>query len=352
MMRNLMRLTFVGGLGLIVVLLTAPTDACGCGAVIPLEGDAGVEKETALIRWLDGVEDIVMQLDVEGTSKEAAWILPVPAPASVKLGDPKLFDALAELTKPIVQPTYEFLPMISGAGAPPPPGGSAVTLLTRQTLGPFDVSTLAESDANALSDWLKANGYVFPAKLAPVLRPYVEQGWFYVAVKLAPAGRGETLTGALDPLWLTFESDQIIYPMRPVMLAPGDLPMLLYVLAEHRVDHPKDRTRSFDTQMPFADWIDPQSLTENSPLTPFVMRRVFLTKFEDRIYAPQDIDYDFVFTFAPNDETYRTVVYESRGMAAFAGVPVFIWVCCILPVGLLLAMISLRKRKKRAPARA
>ncbi len=354
MMRSLMRWTFIGVSGLMVVLLTAPTDVCGCGAVIPLDGDAEIAKEIALIRWDDGVEDIVMQLNVEGNSKEAAWILPVPAPATVKLGHPELFETLDELTKPIVQQVYQFLPrgFSFGAGAAPPGAEPRVTLISRQTLGPFDVSTLDANDADALSEWLESNGYTFPARLTGVLRPYVEQDGFYVAIRLAPAQSGNALTGALDPLWLTFESDRIIYPMRPAALMAGDLPMQLYVLAEHRVDHPDPNQYPFDpstfaADVTFADWVNHQSLEESSPLAPFATRRMFLTKFEDHIFRPGNIIADFVFTFAENDETYRTVEYEF--VDNFIGVPNVIWVCCILPLGLLMLARALRKRAKQAP---
>ena len=78
--------------------------------------------------------------------------------------------------------------------------------------------------------------------LAPVIQPYVEQGWYYIAVRLRP-GQGDTLTGRLDPLWGTFPSEQIIYPMRVMHLAElphsaSFLPLILYVLADHRVEPP------------------------------------------------------------------------------------------------------------------
>src|SRR5918998_1700087 len=85
------------------VLIVAPVAACGCGAYIPREGEARVAQERALIRWDGRTEDIVMELAVEGRSKEAAWILPLPTRAKVQLGDARLFDALQELTKPKVR---------------------------------------------------------------------------------------------------------------------------------------------------------------------------------------------------------------------------------------------------------
>src|SRR5687767_14576687 len=91
------------GVALLALTLTLPANACSCGAYIPREGDARVVEERALIRWDGQTEDIVMALGVEGESDEAAWILPVPAQATVKLADERLFDELQELTKPLVR---------------------------------------------------------------------------------------------------------------------------------------------------------------------------------------------------------------------------------------------------------
>ncbi|HSH81123.1 MAG TPA: DUF2330 domain-containing protein, partial [Herpetosiphonaceae bacterium] len=81
------------------VWLAMPVAACGCGAYIPREGEARVAQERALVRWDGATEDIVMALSVEGRSTEAAWILPVPAEATVALADARLFDALEEFTR-------------------------------------------------------------------------------------------------------------------------------------------------------------------------------------------------------------------------------------------------------------
>jgi hypothetical protein len=156
------------GLGIALAFSWSAADACGCGIYIPREGEASVAQERALIRWDGRTEDIVMALGVLGQSKEAAVILPVPSRATVKLGDAKIFDALQDLTKPRVEKQLAlFPPLMLGAGAAP------VSLLERQTLGPFEVSTLAATDANALGDWLKTNGYNFPPEVATVLQPYV-----------------------------------------------------------------------------------------------------------------------------------------------------------------------------------
>jgi len=319
-------------LGVALALFAAPVAACGCGIYIPQEGDARVGQERALIHWEGGQEDIVLELGVVGSSAEAAWIFPVPAPATVKLGDAQLFDALQELTKPQTKKVFDFFPDFAlgggvGAGAPPP-----VTVLSRQTLGPFDVSSLAASDANALSDWLTTNGYSFPNGLAAVLQPYVAQHWYYVAARLSPGASGQTLTGRLDPLQVTFKSDKIVYPMRATALATGDLSVFLYVLTDHRVDK---QTAFGASRVSFADWVDPTALPAGSPLAPFVARKLFLTKFEEQIFNPAQVNDDYVFSAAAQDEIYHDVDIEH--VSDFAGVPLALWACglCLLPLALL-----------------
>jgi len=312
-------------------LFAAPAAACGCGIYIPEEGEARVGQERALIVWDAGQEDIVLELGVQGNSAEAAWIFPVPSPATAQLSDARIFETLQELTKPRTKKVYDWFPNLglTGAVGGGAPGG--VQVLNRQTLGPFEVSSLAASDANSLSDWLTTNGYTFPEGLSTVLEPYVAQNWYYVAARLSPGASGETLTGRLDPLRVTFASDKIVYPMRATALATGDLSVFLYVLADHRVSK---QTAFGSSLVTFADWVEPASLTADSPLAPFITRKLFLTKYEERIFNPAEVNDDYVFS-ETQDEIYHEV--EIEHVSDFAGVPLFLWACCLclLPLGLL-----------------
>jgi hypothetical protein len=333
------RLAYVSASALVLALalLAAPVAACGCGIYIPEEGEARVRQERALIVWDAGQEDIVLELGVQGSSAEAAWIFPVPSPATAQLGDARIFETLQELTKPRTKKVYDWFPNLglTGAVGGGAPGG--VQVLNRQTLGPFDVSSLAASDANALSDWLTTNGYKFPDGLSRVLEPYVAQHWYYVAARLSPSVSGETLTGRLDPLRVTFASDKIVYPMRATALATGDLSVFLYVLADHRVT----KQAAFgSSHVSFADWVEPAALTADSPLAPFITRKLFLTKFEERIFDPAQVDDDYEFSLAVQDEIYHEV--EIEHVSDFAGVPLFLWACCLCLVPLvLLALLGI-----------
>lgn len=324
-----------------LVFAAKPVEACGCGVYLPLEGEASVSEEHVLIRWDGQTEDIVMTLGVLGSSREAAVIFPVPTRATVKLADGKVFDALQELTKPVDRYIPAIIPF-GGAGAPP----SAVSLLERQTIGPFDVSTLAATDANALGGWLTANGYNLPPEIISVLEPYVAQNWYYIAVRLSPGAGENELTGALDPLWITFAYDQIVYPMRPSALARDTLTVFMYVLADHRVQTPQ----SFGYQdVQYADWVDPAKLEVGSPLMPFVPKRLFLTKIVEQIYEPGIINDDHVFEFAASDDIYHAVRYHY--IEDIAGIPLCLLIPCSIGLILLGSVLGIRKiiRQKQQP---
>jgi hypothetical protein len=295
--------------------LTASTAyACGCGMYVPSDGDAEVSQERALIRWDGSTEDIVMSLGVLGSSSEAAVIMPVPSRADVQLGDATLFDELDELTKPLVVEQRKLVFNLSlGAGAMPETGAGpgAVQVLSRQTLGPFDVVNIQTTEAGALRDWLDENGFVFEPQVADVMQPYIDMGWTFVAVRLVP-GQADRLSGDLDPLWMTFESAELVYPMRPSVMAASEQTVSLYVLAEHRVDKSAEFGAS---RVPYANWIDPDTLPGDSALVPFVDRQWFLTKFIDTI-DPALVDDDFFFSYAASDETEHETRIVTRSQDA------------------------------------
>jgi len=301
--RTLSRLALILAI-LLPALLAQPAQACGCGGYVG-DGDGYVTQEQVLLRWDGQTEQVLMSLGVLGSSTAAAVILPVPNQATVDLGDSKVWDELQILTLPLIVHEKHYLSpfdlFAAGAEGAPAPGGGVgsappVTVLSRQTLGPFEVTNLAATDADALVGWLTDNGYTLSDGLASAFEPYIAQGWFYVAVKLSP-GAGDVLTGELDPLHVTFASDKLVYPMRGSANASEPESVILYVLADHRVDKTQDFGNS---HIPFADWVDPATLSASPSLTPFVNQKLFLTKFEEQV-IPSQVNDDFWFTFTAQD---------------------------------------------------
>lgn len=352
-MRFWLRVSLVGVLSMLA-FIASPAFACGCGGYIPREGTAQVTQERAVLRWDGKTEDIVMSLGVLGQSKDAAVILPVPSRAELKLGDAKIYDELEELTKPLVEEHRVPASLALGAGAPPP-AGSGVTVLERKKLGPFDVSNLAASDTNALGEWLKANGYYasFSPGLARALEPYAAQGWNFIAVRVQPGADTDTLKGNLEPLWATFASNQLVYPMRASANAQNRQKVVLYVFADHRVE----KTKAFgSSDVTFANWVEPGTLTTSPTLASFVARKWFLTKFEDVVNPPEVSD-DFIFNPASRDETYRAVRIIEVPDAGLAYLNLAAVICItvgvpIVALGLLglIVVWVIRRSPKRGPA--
>lgn len=331
----------------ILLLVGSMAETCACGAYVPKEGDSWIAQERALIRWDGETEDIIMEIGVQGKAEEAAWIIPVPAPATVQLGDPAIFDELQMLTQPEVDYRYQLLPFGLG-GAAQDTAAAPVTVLSRQTLGPFDVASLAATDAPALNAWLDENGFDLPPALADVLEVYVAQAWFYVALRLQPGAGEGTLYGRLDPIWLTFPTDEIVYPMWPATMAPAELLVVLYVVAPHRVENV---SAIDDTEVRFAGWLSPDELPADAALRPLLPDTLFLTKFERYFPSPaREIRDDYRFAYAPTDEPYREVVVENRAYNVW-GVPVYLLLLCLIclvPVGGVTAVVVIIIRRRRS----
>ncbi|OBF33976.1 hypothetical protein A5719_04170 [Mycolicibacterium peregrinum] len=304
--------------------VAAPAWACGCGAYIPDRAGASVADERALVAW-DGVtEDILMSFNVRGGSSKAAWIMPVPSEAEVTLGEPAVFSALAALSAPRIEyrdswwPSFGWLSgMVSqrGDGLVSAAAPDGVTVRSQQRLGPFNVTRLASDDPHALASWLSEKGFPQPPSLAEDLTPYIAGGWEIVAIQLFPDAAGQTLTGNLQPLRLSFASDTVIYPMRLSRAAKLPLAVDLYVLANHRMDPTAFPVSGRKPELQFAGRIS-SGIRE---LDTFLEAGNYLTRWTDTIDSPASIDGDYGFAPAASDTDYQEVIYRERDRGDLTG---------------------------------
>ncbi|MFD9035634.1 DUF2330 domain-containing protein [Streptomyces sp. NPDC059567] len=338
--------------------LIAPAYACGCGAMIPDANQRiGVDRETSAVRWDGRTEQIVMRFTVRGNAERAAWIMPVPGRADVTLGDPELFDALEDLTRPERKDRYYFWPRggdwpfdlntSDGAGAALPGESADVGVVGRERLGPFDVARLTATDPKALSGWLEENGFELSDRLSTELRPYVERKWEYVAVRLAPDATGTALMGDLTPLRISFASDRLVYPMRLSRLAKTPQSLGLYVLADHRME-PRDDIGGDAPEVTFAGGIEEK---EGAVAALTGGRPVYLTALDQEFPEPSRIDGDHELRTVA-DTPYREVIYTGRLLTVGDGIPV--WLLTVS--GVLLAAVgtavAVRARRGRPAVRS
>ncbi|GGL67562.1 hypothetical protein GCM10010129_08660 [Streptomyces fumigatiscleroticus] len=340
--------------------LLAPAHACGCGAMVPDGGrHLSVGGEVSVVRWDGRQEQIVMSLTVHGDADRAAWIMPVPHRATVRLGDQALFDELSAATAPVHRDRYHFWPqdgdwpLVTGddmAGAPPAPGADAgVGVVGRRRLGPFDVAQLTAADPDALGTWLDTHGFTFPPRLARALEPYVDRRWEYVAVRLAPETGGAPLTGTLDPLHLTFAADAPVYPMRLSRLAATPQSLRLYVLAAHRMQ-PRSAIGGEPPHVSYAG----RPAASSGPLAELAAGTPYLTAIDQEFPRPENISGDHELRRAAHDTAYQQVIYEDR-LLTVAGLPAWLLTAgggSALAVTVITVVTVRRSRRPLAPGTA
>ncbi|MFC4496961.1 DUF2330 domain-containing protein [Streptomyces ovatisporus] len=336
--------------------LAWPAYACGCGGMVTRDRSRiAVEHETSAVSWDGRTEQILMSLKVSGDAEEAAWIMPVPQRATVRLGGPRLFTQLGRLTAPVHRDRHHFWPRSGdwpyddedGAAAP----GGAVDVVGWKRLGPFDVATLTATDPDALEDWLDDNGFALPERLGRELKPYVERRWEYVAIRLAPGSneRGDVLGGTLEPLHLTFESEQFVYPMRLSRAASKPQYLRLYVLAAHRM-RPVSAIGGDEPRLRFAGRVDRPS----DAVRRFAggtgggaaQEDVFLTAYDQYFPVPGRISGDHELRRARSDSAFRTVVYDDQ-LLTWGGVPAWLVTAGVVLFALVWAV--LRRARARRP---
>jgi len=181
-------------------------------------------------------EHLILSVSFEGNAEDFAWVIPVPNKPEIAVTDTELFWELSDFT------ATEFPGGGGGFGcfsAGTPGGQDGVDVIEEEVVGPYATAILSATNATALADWLNANGYIFPEEGEEIVSEYIEKEWYFVATKInaVEEGTGDALAeGAIEPIVLSFASNQTVYPLRISSLSATTamLPeVLLYVLADH-----------------------------------------------------------------------------------------------------------------------
>ncbi|TCC48623.1 DUF2330 domain-containing protein [Kribbella capetownensis] len=327
-----------------------PAWACACGGYLPdAQSQARAYGEHALVRHDAGTEQITLSMAINGSSKKAAWIMPVPAAAKVELGDPDLFYRLNRMTRPKVVERKTYWPFrnlgimaggdTAGAAAP----GSGVDVREQMVLGPFQVVRLGGSTGSAVTDWLRTTGYVVPAGLAANLTPYLSEGWEIVAVKLAPKTGGERISGETPPLRLTFASDRIVYPMRLSKGASTAQTVTVYVASAHRVDATKLPDADVRPELLYAGRVQDDAMEAPAD---------FLTAYAVTYRDPSKITSDFTFDRAATDDEFQRIEYVTRNDGLLSTIGVLLGgVLLIGAAAAVIARVLVRRSSTDRPGR-
>jgi hypothetical protein len=332
------------------MVLAPPGYACACGAVVAPGGEqATMNHEVALVHWDGTTETILMQLALNASTDNVALVVPTPTPATVAAGDKATFVELDSLTAPQIQTRRHWkLGLWLGAGASAPraaaPSGPAV--VNQVHLGPLEATTLVGGDLAGLQRWLADNGYAIRPAVSDALDPYVRDSWSFVAMRLTSTA---PIVGGLSPVRMTFQSSQLVYPMRLSVAAPGPQQVTVFTLSDHRqqrTDADATGQSGQSTEVQFAENL----LTGfHDPLLRELAgsRGAYLTKIAVNIPKPSQISSDFAFGNAPSDDAFRQVVYVDRNV----GIPVdlillagFVFAVIVATVAILVVRRQRRRR--------
>ncbi len=195
-----------------------PAQACGCGIAL----ESSVSDERALVVDNPGHERIVLSLDLAGDPGDARrWCCPSRACPRSRRSSMATRSPTSTRRRPRSRPAR-----------------SAAARPTRAPRRPWTSSGARPSAAMtspgwhpvrpaALNAWLRRNGYALPDGAEPILADYVDRGWRFVAIRLAPGEEGR-----LKPLDVSFATDAPVYPMRLEQLASSRSTSTLYTLAD------------------------------------------------------------------------------------------------------------------------
>jgi hypothetical protein len=245
-MKTILRLAWVA------LVLISPVKTFGDGCFVAPKfvwdkhKDINEPSQKAILVYDAGREDLILQVKYEGPVSEFGWLIPVPNLPQVQRGSMKCFYELSQYTQRHFASERPHSQTKSGrsnagtldaasAGAPEPP----VKVVETKTVGAYEIAVLSTKDSSALASWLETNRFYFPTNKTDVLDYYVQQQWYFIAVKInlgqkhahAAATATELASGELNPLQISFASDRCIFPLKISSVNRTPSEIQLYVLS-------------------------------------------------------------------------------------------------------------------------
>lgn len=211
---------------LLLVLVAPAQNAHACGGLFCQNSPVSQNAERIIFTENeDGSTSAIIQIQYTGEAPDFSWILPISTPISaedIEVPDDAM-EAFVELQQ---MTTPRFIP-------PPMPqcardmememvmsesmdeDGGGVEVFASGEVGPFGFDVIGSSDPNALINWLRENKYRVEEPMEPLINVYVEEEFFFLAMKLLPdAGVDE-----IAPIKITYDSPDPMIPIRLTAVA-------------------------------------------------------------------------------------------------------------------------------------
>jgi len=268
------------------------------------ESDIIEPSQKGVIIYENGIETLILQAGFRGDAQEFAWVIPVPAQPTLSDADEQIFFDLHELTKPETKNSFwsfdgcygEEESLLEDEG---------VTIVSMETVGIYETTTLSATNPRALANWLNEHGYYMPPHAEDIVSSYVEEGWYFIAMKIQQSPNQRIRNeGGIQPISLSFSSDKIVYPMKITAVSTSYTQLLLYVLAQHKMTFQS-------AELEYADWLSEKEVSYLRTIKTPVKHKMYLTKLRAHLYKRDMMD-DIYLSQAKDDKSYREVIYVRR----------------------------------------
>jgi hypothetical protein len=206
-------------------------------------------SQEAFINYQNGIEKLIIGVDLQKEFSEAFWIIPIPGkPEDVKIDVvsslPRFYgwevtkkarwaldEPISALPYPIILPAF-FLVSLSGARAGARKGveGGDVAVVAHIEKGGMIAEVLTAKTDQALYDYLSEKGLKIERGAISVFNQYIGKDYSFV-VSWIPSEKPEELTGGERGIYITFPTSKIYYPLIPTSAyGEKEIPITIRIL--------------------------------------------------------------------------------------------------------------------------
>lgn len=294
----------------------------------------GVSQRNIII-FDDGRVSLIPQVQFEGDARDFGIVVPVPGLPELATVNGSIFAEASFLTQPVVRRSNRgcscddevTMSPIFGARAVAENArvdetGNGVTIIYEDIVGTYQAVVLQATQPAALTTWLNDNGYHYNPADSTVLAGYVQQNWYFVAMKLdtsqVPPQIDLWWNAVTSPAKISFphEADGLTYPLKISAISTNEkAEILVYTIAD-------DPMRFSGARVEYANQIDRDELSAISgsypALSQFLFEGRFLTKLR-RTFRRSEMQQDVIIQATDDRREYREIRYSDRGGFQFAG---------------------------------
>ncbi len=236
----------------IVFLAVYPLVASADGAVLrPLPGAFDLVDENsqqAFINYEQGIEKLIIAVDIEKTSPEAVWLIPVPAPPQQvevdivsslpnffgediikKAKNTDIFDLTALLwTNQLFLAGVILVTFPGATGRLGSAGdGDLVSIFQHLDKAGMTTEVIAAADETALYNYLSSKGLNVEKGALPALEQYIGEDYTFVAswisASLDSGFAQQEFAGGERGIFITFPTKKVYYPLKLTSVYKEDI---------------------------------------------------------------------------------------------------------------------------------